>query len=136
MTTIIRQRITVVKLQRPFHTSLNDELRWLGVSLGLFGERDRDKSCYRLFLELLKAAKAQQLASSDDLAEKLHLSRGTVVHHLNKLRHSGLVIVEGNKYLLRENTLEVLIDDIKRDIERTCEEMKQAAKELDEWLRL
>lgn len=134
--TLVRQRITLVKLQRPQKNSVNDELKWLGLSLGLFGERDRDKSCYRLFLELLKAAKIQQLVSSDELAERLHLSRGTIVHHLTKLRHSGIVLVEGKRYILRENTLEILIDDIKRDLDRACDDMKQAAREIDELLGL
>lgn len=133
---IVRQRITLVKIQRPQKPTVNDELKWLGLSLGLFGERDRDKSCYRLFLELLKAAKAQQLVSSDDLAERVGLSRGTIVHHLTRLRHAGIVLVEGKKYILRENTLEILIDDIKRDMDHACEEMKEAAKEIDEMLGL
>ncbi len=134
--TLIRQRITIVQTRKPQNITVNDELRWLGTSLGLFGERDKDKSCYRLFVELLKAAKAQQLISSDELAKKIGLSRGTVVHHLIKLRQTGIVLTEGKKYILRENNLEILIDDIRRDVERTCEEMKRAAKEIDEMLGL
>ncbi|MBI4147853.1 HTH domain-containing protein [Candidatus Woesearchaeota archaeon] len=133
---LVRTRITIVQTRKPDRSTVNDELRWLGESLGLFGERDRDKSCYRLFLELLKAAKEQNLVSSDDLAERLGLTRGTVVHHLIKLRRSGLVLVEGKRYVLRANNLEVLIDDIKRDVEKACVEMKQAAKEIDDMLGL
>jgi len=133
---LIRQRITIVQTRKPQKITVNDELRWLGESLGLFGERDRDKSCYRLFLELIKAAKQQQLTSSDELSERLGLSRGTVVHHLIKLRQAGLVLVDGKKYVLRADNLEVLVEDIKRDVERACDEMKQAAKEIDEMLGL
>ncbi|MBI4016845.1 MAG: ArsR family transcriptional regulator [Candidatus Aenigmarchaeota archaeon] len=133
---LIRQRITLVQTRKPQKITVNDELRWFGESLGLFSERDRDKSCYRLFLELIKAAKTQKLTSSDELAELLGLSRGTVVHHLIKLRRAGLVLIEGKRYVLRADNLEVLVDDIRRDVERTCEEMKHAAKEIDEMLGL
>lgn len=125
-----------MQTRKPQKITVNDELRWFGESLGLFSERDRDKSCYRLFLELIKAAKTQKLTSSDELAELLGLSRGTVVHHLIKLRRAGLVLIEGKRYVLRADNLEVLVDDIRRDVERTCEEMKHAAKEIDEMLGL
>lgn len=130
------KRLTIIKIRKPDTPNLNDELQWLGTSLGLFGNRDRDKSCYRLFLELLKAAKKEQPLSSDELANKIGLSRGTVIHHIVKLRQSGILTIEGKKYLLRENNLTILIDDLKRDTEKAYVEMQEAAKEIDEMLGL
>ena len=52
----IHQRITIVKIRKPVTTDVNEELQFLGNSLGLFNLRDKDKSCFRVFIELLKAA--------------------------------------------------------------------------------
>ena len=131
----IHQKITIIQIRKPARINLNEELQWLGNSLGLFSERDKDKSCFRIFLELLKAGKVHKFLSSDDLAEQLALSRGTVVHHLHKLLEAGIVVIEGKRYILRQEHLERLIDEIRKDIWRTCEDMLRTAKEIDNALR-
>lgn len=132
---IIHQRITIVSARKP-RRNLNDELQWLGNSLGLFSLRDKDRSCFRLFIELLKAAKVHHALSSDALAAKLKLSRGTTVHHLNKLMETGIVMREGNKYILRVDNLEFLIDELRKDSERMFHDLKKIAKEIDGFLGL
>jgi len=130
------QRITIVRIRKDNPENINEELRWLGISLGLFGLRDRDSSCFRVFITLLKRTKKNEAVTSDEIADKLKLSRGTVVHHLNNLIESGLVIRTREGYLLRENTLERLIKEIKRDVETSIEEIENAAKEIDQRLGL
>ena len=95
----IRQKITIVTTRRPFEKNINHELQWLGSSLGLFNLRDKDKSCFRVFIELLKSAKHDNMMSSDELSDKLGLTRGTVIHHLNRLMETGIVIHEGRRYI-------------------------------------
>jgi predicted transcriptional regulator len=130
------RRITIVNVRRPREVSVNDELQWFGHALGLFGERDKDKSCYRIFLELIKAIKATGGLSSDELAERLGLTRATVVHHLNTLMERGIIRHEGNLYVMRGDRLSNLVDDLQRDMQRTMEDMKRAAEELDRLLQL
>ncbi|MBI2652614.1 hypothetical protein HYX00_04065, partial [Candidatus Woesearchaeota archaeon] len=48
----------------------------------------------------------------------------------------GLVIHEGNKYILRVENLRTLIDEVEKDIKRACEDLKEIAKEIDERLGL
>ena len=129
------RKVTVVKIRRPADTNVNNDLQWIGNSLGLFGLRDRDKSCFRIFITLVKKSSNNTPVSSDDIAEKLNLSRGTVVHHLIRLMDSGIVVREKEGYLLRENNLQRLILDLERDTESLFEELKQVAKEIDERLR-
>jgi len=127
----IRQRITIVQIRKPAERNVNQELQWLGTSLGLFNLRDKDKSCFRVFIELLRSAKGHQTLTSDELALKLALSRGTIIHHINRLMESGLVVHEGNKYTLRVENLSSLIEELEKDIQRTCEDLRQVAKEID-----
>lgn len=131
---LFQHKITIVRLKRPNRTNINQELQWLGTSLGLFSLRDKDKSCFRLFIELLKAAKKRESLSSDDLAFRLDLTRGTIVHHLNKLIEAGIVIKEHNKYILRVDSLSQLIDEIRKDVKRTIDDLENIAKEIDETL--
>ena len=132
----IRQRITIVNIRKPAEKNVNQELQWFGTSLGLFNLRDKDKSTFRLFIELLKSAKSRHPLTSDDLAERLSLSRGTIIHHINKLMESGMVVHEGNVYTLRVENLKSLIEEVEKDIRRACEDLKEVAKEIDERLRL
>lgn len=132
----IRQRITIVNIRKPSEHNINQELQWLGSSLGLFNLRDKDKSCFRVFVELLKSAKAKHTLTSDELALRLSLSRGTIIHHINKLIESGLVVHEGNTYTLRVDNLNALIEEVEKDIKRACEDLKEIAKEIDNRLGL
>jgi predicted transcriptional regulator len=129
-------KITIVSLRKPLKGNLNDELQWFGNSLGLFGKRDKDKSCFRVFIELLKGSRMKRPFSSDELAFQLSLSRGTVMHHVNKLMESGLVINNNNRYFLRVDSLEEMIAELKRDLDRTCDSLRKVASEIDEKLGL
>ncbi|MBI2580530.1 HTH domain-containing protein [Candidatus Woesearchaeota archaeon] len=134
---IIReQRITIIRVSRPRQHNVNDELKWLGHSLGLFSERDKDSSLYRLFVELIKSTRGNRPITSDELAQRLNLSRGTVVHHLNKLLESGIVVAEHNRYALRVRNLEVLIDELRKDVRRAMDDLKEIARQIDEELEL
>lgn len=129
-------KITIIDVRKPASENINLKLQWLGSSLGLFGLRDKDKSCFRLFIELLKGTKMGHPYSSDDLAANLKLTRGTVVHHLNKLIKAGIVITEKNRYILRVNNLTELIEELEEDMMRACARLKDVAKDIDQKLGL
>ncbi len=133
---IISKKITIVKISKPSQRDLNHELQWFGDSLGLFNLRDKDKSCFRIFIELIKAAKLREPLTSDEIAEKLNLSRGTVIHHINKLMEAGIVIHLKNRYMLRVDNLAALIDELHRDIRKTCISLKTIAVDIDKAMGL
>lgn len=126
------RKLTIVRLRSP-EKSINREIQWFSESLGLFSERDKDKSRFRLFLEILKAKRP---LSSDELAYKLRLSRATVVHHIAQLIASGLVIVQDNKYALRGKNLETTLKKMKADFLSTFEEIEEKARDIDQKLEL
>src|SRR3989344_9226468 len=132
---MFRQRITIINISKPVEKNVNRELQWLATSLGLFNLRDKDRSLFRIFIELLKSAKANRPLSSDELAYKLHLSRGTVIHHINKLMEAGIAVHYHNRYMLRVSSLKELIDEMEKDLARTCENLKDIAEEIDNKLR-
>ena len=127
----VSQKITIINIRKPVERTINQELQWVGVSLGLFNLRDKNKSCFRIFIELLKSARKRKPLTSDELADGLNLSRGTVIHHLNTLMDAGLVIHDGNNYLLRVDNLSDLISEIEKDLQRTLGDLREAAKNID-----
>ncbi|MBU0980729.1 MAG: ArsR family transcriptional regulator [Nanoarchaeota archaeon] len=129
-------RITIIRSRKPLKSDLNQDLQWLCQSLGLFSDRDKDRSMFRIFIEMLKAARQKHPLTSDQMAYRTGLSRGTVVHHINKLINAGLITYDQKAYFLRVENLEVLIDEIQSDLMRTLDKMRGAAKRIDTELGL
>ncbi|MBW2984996.1 helix-turn-helix domain-containing protein [Candidatus Woesearchaeota archaeon] len=129
-------KITIIRSRKPQKRNLNEELQWFGSSLGLFNLRDKDKSCYRIFVELLKAAKSRVPLSSDEIAVRAGLTRGTVIHHLNKLIEAGIAVHHRNRYMLRVDNLSELVKELERDVQRACQELEQVAEEIDKGIGL
>ncbi|NQV91716.1 helix-turn-helix transcriptional regulator [Candidatus Woesearchaeota archaeon] len=127
-------RITVIKVRHNNSGNVNKELQWLGDSLGLFGSRDKDSSCFRMFIILVRKSRRNESMSSDDLADNLSLSRATVVHHLKKLLESGIVVRQNRGYILRDANLSALVRDIKNDTNAMLAEIEEVAKEIDDML--
>ena len=130
------QRITIIKSDKPKSHGLNQELQWFGASLGLFGLRDKDKSCFRIFIALIKGLKNKKALSSDEISVILNLSRGTVVFHLNKLMDSGIVTYRDKRYFLNVSNLEELVGILKRNTMATFNNLKGVAQEIDKQLEL
>jgi len=124
------QQILLRRIKKP-QENVNMELQWLSSCLGMFSSRDKSGSCFRIFIELLKATKMQKPLSSDELAYKLNLSRGAVVHHLNRLIESGIVVSYKNKYALRSGSLEILIREIKKDVDAFLDDVIPVAEDID-----
>lgn len=124
-------KITIIRSSRPEPADVNNELQWFGASLGLFGNRDKDKSCFRVFITLLKSLKEADRLSSDEIASRTKLTRGTVVHHLNRLMGAGIVVAERNAYSLRMDNLEEMVTHMKRDADDAWERIMAVAKDID-----
>ena len=108
----------------------------LGQSLGLFSLRDKDKSCYRIFIVLVKALKINVELTSDELAAQTGLSRGTIVHHLNRLMGAGIVINYKNKYYINYSSLEEMVEDLRKSVNVLLDDVALVAKEIDSSLNL
>lgn len=125
----MERSISLSKLEMPTKdNNLNELLQWFGISLGIFSKRDKDMSCFRVFITLLRSEKE---LSSDEIASKLKLTRGAVIHHINNLILKGIVIKKRNKYALKSKTLEVLLEEIHLDVKNILIRMKPVAMEID-----
>jgi len=130
-------KVTIISTKAPVEPNINALLQWFGGTLGLFNLRDKDRSCYRIFVILLRDLKKDSEGlSSDEIAEVTSLSRGTVVHHLNRLMESGLVTNDRNKYSLKVNNLKELVDVVQKDVNKAFDDLKTVGNKLDKMLGL
>jgi len=125
------KEITIINMDKLGEDELNEDIQWISNCLGMFNKRDKEKSCFRIFVNLLKE---KGPISSDEIAEKSNLSRGTVIHHISKLRDSGIVIKKDNGYSLKTRNFEELIEEIEKDVFSTIEKIKEVSKRIDEKL--
>ena len=129
-------RVTIIREQTRSHNTINDLLLLFGQSLGLFSLRDKDKSCYRIFITLVRALRAKIELTSDELALQTGLSRGTVIHHLNRLMSAGIVTNYKNKYYINYDSLEELVKDLKQTVHSMLDDLETVAKDIDDGLNL
>ena len=129
-------RITITSINASKKDSLNDELQKFGAAIGLFNLRDRDKSCFRIFILLIRAMKEKKGLTSDELAFAAHLTRATVIHHLNKLMESGIVSSIRGRYFLNVSNLEELVELMQRNVNNAFEDLKGMARNIDDKLEL
>jgi len=119
--------ITIKKIKRPNNSDLNQDIQIISQSLGLFTKRDREKSCFRVFIEILK----NKGLTAEEVTVNTNLTRATVIHHLNSLIKNGLVVKKGHKYYLRGDSLENLIKEVSRDMNKNFGELNKIAKSID-----
>ena len=124
-------KITIVKEVSKPKNNINALLLQFGEALGLFSSRDKDKSCYRIFIILIKALKLNRELSSDEIALQSELTRGTVIHHLNRLMDAGIVSSHRSTYRISASSLQDLVTQMRRAMNILLDEVEFTAKKID-----
>ena len=128
------KELNLIKIKKPTGNDPSKNIIWLCESLGLIGKRDKERNCFKIFSEVVKANQEKKSITSEEISKALKISRSNVIHYLNKLLNSGLIIKVGNKYELRENNLILLINEIEKDARFMFEDLKKVALEVDKGL--
>lgn len=129
------QTITVKKVRSPAPGSLDEDIDFICKSLGYFSQRDKQDTAGKIFRLMVKECCSDSVGlSSDEIANRLELTRGSIVHHLNNFIATGVVIKEHNTYRLRSSSLQKCIDEIREDIDRIFNHMIKIANEIDDKL--
>ena len=121
--------------QFPEENQLED-IRWICHALSLVTPRDKSETVVSVIQTILLSTKEHKKLPSDEIAEHVGVSRGTVIHHIKRLIRAGLVIQTGNYYELRELSLERTIERIKDDVCRFIDEIMEIGKSIDKSYRL
>ena len=124
-------KIVVKKVEKPFSDDPFDELEWICQSLGFFEPIDRDKTAAAVLKQLINSGGLERPLTSTQIAERVEMSRGAVINHLNNLSRAGLVVRSGRYYSIRSRSIYRTIEEIEEDIDRIFQKMKRVAMELD-----
>ena len=125
-------KIKIKKIITPPPGSLKEDIDFICRSFGYFSQRDKNCTAGRIFRLIVKETAGENDGlTSDEIAEKLDLTRGAIVYHLNSFIESGLIIRRRNTYKLRSSSLQKSIEEVKSDIERILNEMMKIADEID-----
>jgi predicted transcriptional regulator len=127
-----RFKVVVRKVERPFKDDFDHQLSWICSSLGFFEPIDKDKNAAAVFKEIVLATENGEALSSTALAERIGMSRGAVINHLNNLLRSGLIEKNGRFYSARSRSMKRTIEEIEEDVDRIFSQLKKAAEEIDE----
>ena len=129
------QKIIIRKIRSPPPGNVNNDIDYICKSFGYFAPRDKQDTAGKIFRLLVRdACGPETCLSSDDIAEKLNLTRGAIIHHLNNFIEAGIVIKEHNRYRLRSASLQKCLEEIRTDMERIMQQMMKIAIEIDEKL--
>lgn len=123
-------RIVIRRIEPPFERNAEQEMEWLCQSLGL-SPVNKDKSTVDIFKLVVRATEDGKGISSTEVAEKINLSRGAVIHHLNNLQLAGLVIKDGRNYFARSRSMVRTVQEVEEDIKRIFMRMQETAREID-----
>jgi biotin operon repressor len=125
------RRFVIHEIREPKEKDIDDDIEWLCRCLGILSNRDFDKTSTKLFESFLEASKKNRALSSDDLADRIGISRATVIHHIKRFESAGVVIRSEEGYELRTHSVQEVLDEIEMDIERTLKRMKKIAEDID-----
>ena len=124
-------KVVIRKVERPFNPDFENQLAWICSSLGFFEPIDKDKNAAAVFKEIVLATEKGEALTSTAIAERIGMSRGSVINHLNNLLHSGLIEKNGKFYSARSKSMQRTIEEIEEDVERIFSQLKKSAAEVD-----
>ncbi|MBU2100457.1 winged helix-turn-helix domain-containing protein [Candidatus Micrarchaeota archaeon] len=133
-----RFQIVIRRVEQPFSSQMDEEFNWLLQCLGFFEPIDKGKTAALVFKELVKGADAAEgkLLTSTEISERVGMSRGAVINHLNNLLRSGLILRQGSKFRARSKSMFRTIKELQDEIDLVFKRMEETAKQLDEEMGL
>jgi len=129
----------VIKIKRrepPAPKSLDKDFMWLCRSLGLVSLRDKSATTTRVFKAIVIATKKFGGITIPQLTQALGLSRTTVIHHLEEIWDTGLIVKEGMRFRLRRYNLASTIEEIRQDLNRIFDRIEKIADDIDKEMGL
>jgi DNA-binding MarR family transcriptional regulator len=127
------RKIRLRRLDIPPAGDISGDIEFICRSFGYFSQRDKQGTAGKIFQLLVEdASNDSDGLTSDEIAERLQLTRGAIVYHLNDFIDAGLVVREKNLYRLRSSSLQRSIEEIMRDAQRIFEDMMKIAHDIDE----
>jgi len=127
---------SVRDIPAPLTSDRDSDVEWMCKCFGFMEPRDKRRTAAKIFAVLVENANNDNGMSSDEIAEKVGVTRAGVIHHLSKMIGSGLAIQRQEGYKLRTRSVESTIIEVQRDIARVFENLTRIAREIDRTMNI
>lgn len=124
-------QLTIRKVALPESENFNEQIAWICASLGFFENIDKNKNAASIFREIFLSSAQGQVLTSTSIAQRVGMSRGSVINHLNNLRNAGLIEKGGKYYFTRHRTMKGIIEEIEDDLIHIFSRMKKVGEKID-----
>jgi predicted transcriptional regulator len=124
-------KLTIRKVNFSDNQDFDSKIAWICSSLGFFEHIDKNKNAAAIFKEIFLATSMGQVLTSTTIAQRIGMSRGSTINHLNKLVRSGLVEKNGRYYYSRNKTMQGTINEIEDDLLHIFSRIKKVAENID-----
>lgn len=124
-------KLSIHKVALLQNETFDEQIAWICSTLGFFENIDKGKSAAAIFKEIFLAGSLGQVLTSTTIAERVGMSRGSTINHLNNLLNAGLIEKGGKYYFARHKTMQGTIDEIEDDILHIFSRIKKVAKDID-----
>jgi len=128
--------ITIRDIEKPLKPDMVQDILWVCKSFGFVSSRDIEETAGKIFHSIILATHEGKELTSEAIAEKSDVTRGTALFHLKDYIDSGLVIQKKTKYTLRRRSISGTIEEIEVDAQKMLNNIKIIARELDARLKL
>ncbi len=129
-------QFVVRHVRAPIEINIEKDIEWFCESFGFKEPRDNSGTAISIFRQLLKTVHDDNGLTSTQISEQVGVTRGAVLHHLEKFQDSGIIIKRGQAYSLRTINLGEMVKEVEEDIKRTLEHIHDIATEIDDQLKL
>jgi len=124
-------KLTVRKVDSPIKDDFENNLAWICSSLGYFETIDKEKNAARIWKEILLSSAQGQVLTSTSIAERIGMSRGSVINHLNNLKKGGLIQKGGRYYFVRSSSVKKILEELEDEVTHIFSRLKNAGEKID-----
>lgn len=130
MTPMARQ-IVFRQIERPRGKDGHDDLEWFFSSLGIGEGRDVDQVAQRILVTLLAYQISGNGVPVERISRDLDISSSRINHHIRNLVDAGIVYRHKRLIYLRGNSLQSMVQELRKDALRVLDDIEAAAAEID-----
>lgn len=126
------RQIIFRQIEKPRGAIGHEDLEWFFKSLGIGEGRDVDQVAQRILITLL----AHQISGNgmpvERISRDLDISSSRINHHIRNLVDAGIVYRHKRQIHLRGNSLQSMVQELRKDALRVLDDLEAAAAEIDQ----
>ncbi|WOX55992.1 MULTISPECIES: ArsR family transcriptional regulator [unclassified Methanoculleus] len=108
-----------------------ENLEWFFSSLGIGEGRDVDQVAQRILIALLVYQISGSGVPVERISQDLEVSSARINHHIRNLVEAGVVYRHKRLIYLRGNSLQSMVQELRKDALRVLDDLEIAAVEID-----